>query len=730
MRTYIQANRPLALDTSLGEDVLVLTKVTGREELGRLFEFQLHMQSTQRDLPFSDIIGQNATIRMEGGTESGKTRYFNGFLHNFRLVQISDTIAFYQASFVPWLWFLTKTSDCRIFQNLTVPEILKQVFQDSGYNDFEDRLSASYSERTYCVQYRETAFDFVSRLMEEEGIYYYFKHEAGQHTLVLADSISSHDPTPAYESIIYKEYLDGDVGSEHIRSWQGQARLLTTAYTHRDFDFIKPHTDLTSTADMPRQHTASGLERFDYPGRFINSSEGDHLAKVRIDEIQADYQAYSGTADAKGLAAGALFQLENYIRSDQNQEYLIKSVTHTIEGDGLGNEAASERFFYECSFTAVKSSTPYRAARTTPKPTIDGLQTALVVGSSGEEIHVDEYGRVKVQFHWDRYGAYDDKSSCWLRVAQNSAGNQWGSMALPRVGHEVLVQFLEGDPDRPVISGNAYNGANAIPYALPANKTVSTLKTSTSKGGGGSNEIRFEDKKDSEQLFIHAQKDMDSIVEHDRKDWIKHDAHQHVGHDQFELIENDQHHQVKGEQRERVGGDDNLTVKGHHYVTLKGNRHLEVKGAAHTEIGGDHHLSISGNHNQASSKSVSIKGGMNVVVEAGLKLSLEVGGNFVDISPVGVAIKGTLVLINNGGAAGSVTAPQAPEAAEAPANVKDPEEVPGGKLAEGPEQKAAKRQKIKQGSTEVPAVQVMKNAAKDGTPFCEECEKAKQAQTS
>ena len=672
MPSFTQANRPLALSTDLGDDLLILTQVSGREELGRLFELQLSMQSECLDLEPDQVIGKNATIRLEGCTESGNTRYFNGFLHNFQLVEIDDTIACYQATLVPWLWFLTQTSNCRIFQDLSVPEIIKKIFQYAGFNDFEDRLSGSYPEREYCVQYRETDFNFVTRLMEAAGIYYYFKHDNGKHTLVLADSTSGHDACPGYEAIEFKEPIEGDVGSECVRSWDYAANLLSTIYTHSDFDFVRPNSDLTTTAECPREHAATGLEIFEYPGGYVKSADGDHLANTRIEAIQAGFEVFSGRADAKGMVAGAWFQLKKHAREDQNKAYLITSVTHKIEGDGIANPQSSEQLLYDCTFTAIVKEAKYRLPSTTPKPLIQGTQTAVVVGPAGEEIYVDEYGRVKVQFHWDRYGAYDEKSSCWMRVAQNAAGNLWGSIFTPRVGHEVIVHFFEGDPDQPIISGSSYNGANGVPYELPAHKTVSTIKTSSSKGGGGFNEIRFEDKKDSEQIFIHGQKNLDIIVEHDRKDWIKNDCHQHIGHDEFLLVDQHRHAHVKGNRKQKVEGDDHLTIDGNQHLTCQGDAHYALKRAVKTRINRDHHLKVSGNHNQRSGNSVSIKGGMNVVIEAGMKLSLKVGGNFVDISPAGVAIKGALVLINSGGAAGSVTAPQAPRAAKAPADPQNP----------------------------------------------------------
>ena len=385
----------------------------------------------------------------------------------------------------PWLWFLTRTADCRIFQEMAVPEIIKQVFRDHGFTDFEEALSGDYRRWTYCVQYRETDFNFVSRLMEQEGIYYYFKHESNRHMLVLSDSVSSHDPFPGYEKIPYFPPDEHLIREKHyIHEWSISREIQPGTYALTEYDFENPKANLLVKSAIDRNHAQSKLEIFDYPGEYLTASEGDAYVRARIEELHAEYELTQGQSNARGLAVGSLFQLTDYPREDQNQEYLVVSATHEMESDAYSSgSAGGSEDVYTCSFTALSSKQQFRAERTTPKPLVQGPQTAMVVGPSGEEIHTDKFGRVKVQFHWDRYGKKDQNSSCWVRVAQLWAGTQWGGIHIPRIGQEVIVEFLEGDPDHPIITGRVYNNDNMPPYGLPANATQSGIKSRSSKGG-------------------------------------------------------------------------------------------------------------------------------------------------------------------------------------------------------------------------------------------------------
>jgi len=649
--TRSQEYRPMAIGTPLGEDVLLIRSIDGIEELGRLFEYRLELVSEESNLNFQDIVGQNVTIRVQRSANE-EPRYFNGYVSSFTHVRCAGDQTEYAATIVPWLWFLTRSSDCRIYQNKTVPEIIQEVFREAGFTDFESRLQGDYGQWEYCVQYRETHFNFVSRLMEQEGIYYYFLHENGRHVLVLADGASAHEVVENYEEIQYRPPTDSLREREYISDWSFRHRVQPGIYTHTDFDFKVPNKNLVSSSNVTRQHAAANMEVFDFPGDFLETADGESHARHRIEELHAGYEVCSGQTDARGVTAAWKFSLTEHPRGDQNREYLVTSTSITITG-GRFESGGSDAPNYACSFTAIPADQPYRSPRTTPKPVIEGAQTAIVVGPSGEEVHTDEYGRVKVQFHWDRYSAADENSSCWVRVTQAWAGKRWGGIYIPRIGHEVIVDFLEGDPDKPIITGRVYNGGAMPPYDLPGNKTMSTMKTNSSIGGGGFNEIRFEDKKGSEQVFIHCEKDQDVRIKNDRREFIGNDAHLKIKKIQRELVEEDKHLHVKGDHNEKIGGT-----------------------TSH-ESGINFQQKVGQNYALEATNEIHLKAGMKMILEAGMQISLKVGGNFIDISQAGIMINGMPTLgLNSGGAAGtgSGSSPKAPEDPDEATNA-DPGEV-------------------------------------------------------
>jgi len=690
-----QRHRELAIGTPLGEDVLLLVAMSGTEQLGRPFDFRLKLVSEDHQIRFEDIIGQNVSIRLE--LSKNKTRYFNGYVSSFMQTPGRGRYAEYKATVVPWVWFLTRTSDCRIFQRMTVPNIIKQVFRDHGFGDFEDSLSGNYREWEYCVQYRETDFNFVSRLMEQEGIYYFFKHENGKHVLVLADSASAHQPFEEYEEIQYRPPDAAVSSDEVIQTWTVSKNVLPGVYSLGDFDFKNTKKDLQTRAKVTREHAGADHEMYDHPGEYAEYGDGENYARTRIEELQAQYMVAEADSDARGICAGCTFTLTEYPRDDQNIKYLITSASYDISLAEFESESSNaSESVYSCSFTAIDATEPFRAGRITPKPTIPGPQTAIVVGPSGEEIYTDEYGRVKVLFHWDRYGKADENSSCWIRVAQVWAGKNWGAMYIPRIGQEVIVEFIEGDPDRPIITGRVYNGQAMPPYELPSEKTKSTLKSNSSKGGQGFNEIRYEDKKGDEQIFIHAEKNEDVRVKNDSLEWIGNERHLIVKKDQLEEVDGDKHLTVKGDQNEKVGG------------TISVNAGMDMQ------------QKVGMNHALEAGMEVHIKGGMKVIIEAGMQLSIKAGSSFVDLGPAGVSISGPMVLINSGGAAGTGSG-CSPDAANLPKEADTAE--PGG-VSE-----PAKPPKPPEPVVFSSQATVLKQAAKDGTPFCEQCEAAKKTQS-
>ncbi|MHC5060814.1 MAG: type VI secretion system Vgr family protein [Planctomycetota bacterium] len=681
------ASRDVAIQVeSAAEDAFMLTSFSGTEQLGRPFQYEVEM-STVETFEASNVIGKNLTIRLYSAI--GGMRYFNGFVSRFtRVSSHRDDHTQYRATVVSWLWFLTQTADCRIFQNKTIPDIIQEVFEDYGFSEFvEKSLTNEYGPWEYCVQYRETAFDFVSRLMEQHGIYYFFRHENGKHTLVLADSSNAHESfSEDYEEIRHRPHM-AEEDKEVITQWKTEVCLQPHSYALKDFDFEKPQTDLEARSLTTREHAVDNMEIYDYPGEYAEAEEGEAYAKIRIEELHTQNEVATAVSDARGICAGCVFTLKECPHEDQNKEYLITSANYKIDAGSYESGGTGETT-YSCSFTAIDSKQPYRSLRTTPKPSISGPQTAIVTGPSGEEIWTDEYGRVKVQFHWDRRSSADENSSCWVRVAQVWAGKSWGAIYTPRIGQEVIVEFLEGNPDRPIITGRVYNAENMPPYALPDEKTKSILKSNSSKGGGGFNEIRFEDKKDSEQIFIHAQKDQDVRVLNDSKEWIGNNRHLIVKKDQLEKVEGDKHLSVMGNQNEKIDGT----------ISVKAGMDKQEKAGM--------------NYALEAGTNIHIKGGMNVVIEGGMQLSLKAGGSFVDIGPAGVSISGAMVNINSGGAAGS-GAGCSPEAPKAPKEADTAE--PGG-TEEPPIAEDYSAQAM-----------TLQWCAIDGAPFCEQCEKEKNA---
>ncbi len=708
MSDATQKHRQFAVATPLGSDKLLFRRMQAREQLGRLFEFQLDLFSDSDRIDFNQLLGQNVTVRMERPVQRDE-RYFNGVVSDFtQLTSYEQRYAVYRLTLKPWLWLLTLTQSCRIFQEKKVPDIVKEIFRERGFNDFKDALSGSYRTREYCVQYRETDFDFISRLLEEEGIYYFFEHQNGKHILVLADSAASH---PSVGSVPYYPEANPDQRAlECIFDWTLRSQVESGQVALNDFDFKVPSKSLLSITPIQRQHAQAAYEVYDYPGEYKESSDGEHYSRARIEERQARHTTQVGRSNDRLLVTGALFTLEQFPRGDQNKEYLLTGAEYQLVSNEYETDpAAGDEPSYRCHFTVLESKQPFRPQRLTRRPVVQGPQTAIVVGPKGEEIYTDEFGRVKCQFHWDRYGQYDEKSSCWMRISQGWAGKNWGMLALPRIGQEVIVDFLEGDPDQPLITGRVYNGDNKPPYALPDEKTKSTLKSNSSKGGGGYNEIRFEDKKGSEQIFIHGEKDRDIRIKNDSREWIGNDSHLIVKNDRFEEVDNDTHLTVKGSQKEKIDADKHLAVTGDHNQEVDGSHSLKVGQDIQAKAGQNYAL-------EASGGDIHLKAGMNVVIEAGMQLTLKAGGNFVVISPAGVAVKGTMVMLNSGGSAGSGKGSN-PDAAEAPtAPIEAADGKPGsvGQPPAAPQPPKIDPQKL--GSV---LAQAMVKAAESGAAFSE-----------
>ncbi len=720
-----QERHLLSLNTPLGEDVLVLSSFTGQETMSRLFTYQLQMWSENEDIAPEDIVGQNVTWAVTPYAKGSpqEPRFFNGFVSRFAAGgRDSRKMRTYRMEVVPWLWFLTRTANCRIFQNLTVKDIIKKVFDDAGFKDYTmDGVEGDHPTREYCVQYRETAFNFVSRLMEQEGIFYFFEHDNGKHTLVLADQAGAYYDCPEGEVT----YRAGTAAENRLDSWEHHYEFRSGKWVQTDYNFETPKTSLltppaTTTTPLP---DSPKFELFDYPGEYGVLDDGKGLTGLRMEEEELGYDTVFASGECRTFGPGGKFTVkEHEIESEQGQSYVITGVQHMATETGHDESTAPSD--YHNSFTCVPAATPFRPARLTPKPFVQGPQPAVVVGPKGEEIYTDKYGRIKVQFFWDREGKRDENSSCWIRVSQVWAGKRWGVSFWPRIGQEVIVGFLEGDPDRPLVIGSVYNADQMPPYQgegpdgkHKSDNKVSGVKSNSTTGGKGYNEWRFDDTKGKEQVFIHAERNMDTRVKASRMTSVGGSYHLSVGG-------KDKDGKKSGDQNEQVFQDKNLNVKRNHTEQIEGNMmltvghgeadsggnvdiviekdkkelveqssHLHVKmarleqvdknqdvkvggdltqsvggkcdvkvtGARSEKVGADQSLTVSGNqfekvgqnHALDCGQEIYLKGGMKVIIEAGMQLTIKGPGGFVDIGPSGVTIQGTMVLINSGGSAGS-----------------------------------------------------------------------------
>jgi type VI secretion system secreted protein VgrG len=509
-----EVKSPLPPDAT-GKDPLILLRLSAREEISRPFEYVVDFLSTDSDIDPAKVLGESLTVMVHRADD--RTRFFNGLVSSFDFYGIESGFASYRAVLRPWIWFLSRNADCRIFQEVTVPDVFEKVVKDRhGFSDYRLSLTESYKTREFCVQYRESDFDFVCRLLEEEGIFYFFEHEKEKHTLVLGDSYSAYKGIegPTQKDVPFRPPGEAGVELEHISQWQVLHELQTTKVTIDDFDFTKPRVELQGTSKVNRSHAKAEYEYYDYPGRYWETADGSSLAKVRIEELQSRYKRLTGTGDHRDFAPGKLFKLVEHPREAENKEYVLLKTEIAVESAEIQHGRADADNRFDLKFTALPSRDPYRPSRRIPKPIVHGPQTAIVVGKSGEEIWTDKYGRVKLQFHWDREGESDENSSCWVRVSQAWAGNNWGSIHIPRIDQEVVVSFLEGDPDRPLVTGRVYNEDQMPPLALPDNQTQSGIISRSTKSGTGDhfNQLWFEDKKGEEHIHFHAERHMEVKV--------------------------------------------------------------------------------------------------------------------------------------------------------------------------------------------------------------------------
>ncbi len=725
MPTYTQQKRLMAVTTPVGRDVLLIQDLIGHEAISTLFHYKLDLVAENTaSVPFDKLLGQKVSVSLEL-PDARDQRYFSGICNRVVRGGRGPELTHYHLEIVPQFWLLTRKVQSRIFQHMTIPDILKKVL--TGL-DVSWEFQGQYFPRNYCVQYRESDFNFASRLMEEEGIHYYFKHSADSHQMVVTDNSMVHPDLPFANKIIYETLLGEYRDEDRIDKWEKTQELRSGKFTLWDHCFELPHKhleaekiilDSVQVGTMNHKLKTGGndkLEVYDYPGAYAQRFDGidkgggeqpAELQKIFQDNkrtceigMQSDGETptvvIQGQSNCRHFVSGYKFTLERHF--SDNGPYLLVGVDHACHQDlqyrasaaGTGGETN-----YSNTFTCIPNAVPYRPARVAAKPTVKGAQTAVVVGPSGEEIFTDKYGRIKVQFHWDREGKNDADSSCWVRVGSFWAGKRWGGIHIPRIGQEVIVDFLEGDPDRPICVGSVYNADQMPPWKLPGHKTQSGTKSRSSKGGSPSNfnELRFEDLKGKELVYFHAEKDKLEEVENDSHEWVGNDRHRKVDRHQYELVKKEKHGHVEDKQFRLVDQDNHVHLKQNDFTLVDQNRHAHVKASDYTVVGadrnhhvkgsefllvdGDLHEHVKGSRNAQTDGTVSltvgsnlqekvgqnaaiesgmqvhIKAGMTVVIEAGVQLSLKGPGGFVDINPAGVTIQGTMVLINSGGAAGS-----------------------------------------------------------------------------
>lgn len=724
MPRFEQKNHPLQITTPLGPDKLLAAGLNGTEAISQLYHFQLDCLAHQEDsIDFDKILGENISVKLE--LPGKRYRYFSGICSRISQGSSDPEFTVYSLEMVPALWFLTRKKQSRIFQHKNVPDILKEVL--TGLT-IQLNLQGTFEPRDYCVQYRESDFDFASRLMEEEGIYYYFKHSENGATMVLGNAPGAHESIPYDEKVtVVDAGLGIDANREQILELAKSQEVISGKMTLWDHCFELPHKNLEATKTNQAtvavgavshklvQSKSTNLELYDFPGAYAQRFDGitpgggeqpSEINKIFIDNqrtlgIRSQQESaraisLTGASTCRRLVPGHKAKFETIAESKSAKTlqadgmYVITSVSHHCRADNYrsGNQGNTS---YQNTFHCIPLALPFRPQRVTPRPVVHGSQTAVVVGPAGQEIFTDKYGRVKVQFHWDRQGKRDANSSCWIRVATSWAGKGWGMLHIPRIGQEVVVDFLEGDPDQPIIVGSVWNAEQMPHYKLPDDMNKSYLKSNTTMGGQGFNEIRFDDTKDKQQIFFHAERNCDTRVKNDDFETILGNQHLIVGDnkagkkfDRMEEVNRDQHTKIGRHQHEHIGGNYllkvgyfengagnmDVIVEKNHKMTVEGNDHLVVKESSLEKIGKDKVINASSSIlTDAGSgillnaaQEIYIKAGMNIILEAGAQISLKVGGNFVDVSAAGVAINGTMVLINSGGSAGSGSLKKGPDA--------------------------------------------------------------------
>lgn len=632
MSKLTQDQRLISISTPLAKDELLLTSLEGTEYISDLFEFQIEVLSSNHKIKPEQLIGKTVTVTIQ----NDQKRTFNGYISRFTYGEVkADNLRTYRLTMVPWLWFLSKTNNHRIFQEKNTKDIVSQIFKDLGFNDFDYKATGNATPREYCVQHNESDLNFVSRLLEEDGIAYYFEQKGEKHVMHIVDAANAYQETAETDLT----YSKGNQPNTQITRWEHQYEFRKGKWSLNDYDFVNPpKSQLQTTASTSNFAKAKNYEHYEYTPYHDFAGIKD-LSKKRIEVEETPMNIIEASSDCSSFYAGGKFKLSKHAIAEEKGDYIITAIRHRVYDNSYlaGNESQSE---YSNEFACIPDNVHFRPPMVHIKPVMQGPQSALVVGAKGEEIYVDKDGRIKVQFHWDREGKKDEKSTCYIRVMQPWAGAGWGTSFIPRIGMEVVVNFFDGDPDRPVITGSVYNGDNKPPFS---SKTQSGIKTRSSKGGtaNNANELRFDDIKGSEQVFIHAEKNMDTEVENDETLTIDNDRTKTVKHDENSFIKNDRNKTVDKNQTEKIGKDKTITVGDNHTETIGKNMTIRV------DV--DLKESVKGQYLETVTKGYSLKA-KTIIMEAEDKITLKTGSAQIVMSKNGdITISGKNINVKGSG---------------------------------------------------------------------------------
>ncbi len=649
MANYTQARQNLKVFTELDEDILLARRFAGVERISAPFEFELDLLSEDPNLDDRQLLRTEMVVSVDG------LRVFRGWVRSFSQSGQAADLTMYKAVLVPRLWFLNLSSDSRIFRDMTIPEVIRTVLEEQGIDHVSMSCTGDYERQDFLVQYRETHFDFISRLMEDQGIFYFFKHTEEACQLVIADHRGAHRDVEPSE---FAELSVGTRGSPDDGIFSAGSIVLgnhvhTKRVTVRDVD-TEQSLDPIEAMDEAR---SEAQEEYDYPAGFVKreGDRGEELARVRVEEHESEAANISGISTLPLLEAGRRFTLSRHYRRDANRKYLVTSVRHQCSAGSYLAGAQADEGEYVNSFTGIPDDVPFRPRRVTPRPAIHGAHPARVVGGAADEIHVDSQGRVKVQFFWDRRGELDENSSCWIHVAQGWAGANRGMLAIPRVGDEVMVVFAEGDPDRPYIIGSLYNEARStIPWDLPSEATMTGLRSLTSRGGGGMNEISVDDKAGSERIYIHGQKNMDTKVLNNQSNSVDVNHSETIGNNSTRSIGNDDTHTIGNDQKTTVGNDQGLEVGANRKVAVGVDQSVSV-GSNHALSAGLDSTMTSGTETKieagtdliaAANVNADVSAGVQIEIKAGVSIKLSAGAGVIEIGPSGVKITGPTIALS------------------------------------------------------------------------------------